>query len=71
MVNTISVGCRDRIGDCGARTEGKELQRGNVVSSDGKPREKKAVYIGWRCSCAEKKEELRVMASVGKVGGKN
>lgn len=43
----------------------------NVVSGDCKPREKKEDYVGWRCSCAEKKEDLRVITSVGKVGGEN
>lgn len=70
MVNTISVGCRDRTGDCGARTEGRELQRVNVISGDGKPREKKEIYVGWRCNYAEKRD-LRVMASMGKVGGES
>lgn len=46
-MNTISVGYRDRIGDCGARTEGRELQRINIIGGDCKPREKKEVYVGW------------------------
>lgn len=72
-MNTVSVCCRDRIGDCGARIEGKELQRGCVVSGDCKPRGKRGFCRLEMQLCQEKRkfEGDSQIDSVGKVGEEN